>query len=107
MSGPVGTCVRCGEHCWAPRWHSEYRTEGPRVEWGPHYQISAIPEHVDVSDGGRLYLYCYCRPSCRANAAVTRYERARLEIAAALEELQAAVVAALEEVGEAWNELDR
>ena len=38
---------------------------------------------------------------------LSAYERARLEIAAALEELQAAVVAALEEVGEAWNELDR
>ena len=102
-----GTCVRCGEPCWAPRWHSEYRTNGPREEWGPHYQLTEIPAPVDTSDGGRLYLYCYCRPSCRANAAVTRYERARLEIAAALEELQAAVVAALEEVGEAWNELGR
>ena len=46
-------------------------------------------------DDGRLHIYVVCQPSCRANAAVVRLEAARLEIAAALEEVQAAVVDAL------------
>ena len=107
MAEQPGTCVRCGQRCHAPRWHSEYRTTGPRAEWGNRYQASPWNAEDGVEDGGRLYIWAVCQPSCRANAAVTRYEAARIEIAAALEELQRAVCDALQEVGEAWAQLDR
>ena len=97
-----GSCIYCGRHCFAPRWHSEYRTAGPREEWQGRYQINQEADQ----DGGVLYLYAVCQPSCRANAAVARYEAARVEIAASLLELQNAVVEALREVGEAWAQLD-
>ena len=107
--GP-GHCIYCGSRVWAPRWYSEYRTNGPRVEWGAHYHRTAnagylLPGSEEDPDGGHLYLYCVCQPSCRANAAIERYDTARREIAAALEELQQAVIEALVEVSEAWRQL--
>ena len=80
-----------------------HRHGGPREEWRDRNQCT--PEVG--TDGGRLYIYVVCQPSCRANAAIVRYERARIEIAEALAEVQAALVDALTEVGEAWAELDR
>ena len=99
----VVACYLCGSRPWAPRWFSRYSTTGPSSEWGNHFRPS--PE-VD-RDGGRLFWYCACAPSCRANRAIHRYEAARLEIARALEELQAAVLEALAEVADAWAQLDQ
>ena len=107
MSDPPAFCARCGQRCHAPRWHSEYRTNGPRAEWQGRWQASPLDHGDGGVEDGRLYVYAVCQPSCRANAAVTRYEAARLEIASALEELQVAVVDAQQEVGEAWAQLDR
>ena len=74
------------------------------MAWGPFYIRSpAVPE---PTDNGYLYWFCYCGPTCRANAAIQRFENARLEIAQALLEVQQAVVEALAEVGAAWNALD-
>ena len=104
---------RCHKVCFAPRFHSEYRTDGPRPEWGPHYyridQRYLADDETDAPQSGEGFLHAYyiCQPTCRANAAVARFEAARREIAAALEELQAVVLDALTEVGEAWASLDR
>ena len=110
-SAPV-RCGHCHQVCHAPRFHSEYRTDGPRPEWGPHYyridQRYLADDETDAPQSGEGFLYAYyiCQPTCRANAAVARFEAARREIAAALEELQAAVLDALSEVGDAWASLD-
>ena len=100
-------CVRCRQRCYAPRFHSEYRRDGPRREWGRFYQIvQGPPPEGQPADDGLLYFYCVCQPTCRANAAVARYEAARIDVGVALEQLQAAVIDALAEVGEAWQQLD-
>ena len=99
------TCILCRQQAFAPRWFSDYRTNGPREEWGQFYVRST--ELPQPPDNGFLYWYCFCGPTCRANAAVQRYENARLEIAQALLEVQQAIVEALAEVGAAWNALDQ
>ena len=112
MSVEPVRCIYCQQVCYAPRLHSEYRTSGPRAEWGTFYQVEQSHQEEGQTGGqpaesGYLYVYAVCQPSCRANAAVARYEAARLEIEASLRELQAAVVEALAEVGEAWRSLDQ
>ena len=113
MNSEFVRCVHCQPECHAPKCHSEYRSDGPRPEWGAHYYRvdprNLADDEIDAPQSGEGFLYVYyvCQPTCRANAAVIRFEAARREIAAALEELQAAVIDALTEVGEAWASLDR
>ena len=98
------TCIYCQQRAFAPRWFSEYRVNGPREQWGPFYIQST--DETQPPGEGYLFWYCVCGPTCKANTAVQRYETARLEIARSLEELQRALIDALEEVGQAWHRLD-
>ena len=69
--------------------------------------LAYIFDEEVIDNEGFLYVYFVCQPSCRANAAIVRYERAREEIAESLQELQNAVIDALTEVGQAWHNLDQ
>ena len=120
-------CLQCGERCFAPRWYTEFTDEAPRAEWRGRFVEEARAPGVE-GPVTNLFWLAICAPTCRANAAVRRFEAAKREavsaledanaavrrletakprVVAALEAAQAAMVDAIAELGDAQAEIDR